>query len=313
MEPVPIIADTTEPMDIKEDIPDRETHNLHSAIEKFCCKNQVQFIPVQVGYGSTRYNINDYLACFGLKPAVYSRILSGLYAEKTENISECSSSEFYVMNNKHGVKTKTKTVYGGDIKALAAITKLLPYKHKLSVLQQLESGSVDKLTSFIAAIPAPDASSVDIIHASSLSENDVVTAIHKKTGGRREFTLVSGKVDIYAHPYVIEVKKANKWKHALGQVLAYVSELPGTIPVLWLFDDNTLDARCMSTMLSVCSKYEVRVCIYNPQCIEFPPPRTCGPADVGTTCDKDFPGVWIGRTMGPSERQRLLATVKSEY
>ena len=49
--------------------------------------------------------------------------------------------------------------------------------------------------------------------------------ISKNTYSRTEVIIESGIVDILTPDKVIEVKKADNWKHALGQTLAYSAEL----------------------------------------------------------------------------------------
>lgn len=44
-------------------------------------------------------------------------------------------------------------------------------------------------------------------------------------GSKAEVSIKSGIVDILTPDKVIEVKKANNWKHALGQTLSYSAEL----------------------------------------------------------------------------------------
>lgn len=58
---------------------------------------------------------------------------------------------------------------------------------------------------------------------------DVVAEEHKravdrlvrKEGGMKEVRTKYGRADVVCYPFVIEVKEARLWKHALGQALAY--------------------------------------------------------------------------------------------
>jgi len=53
------------------------------------------------------------------------------------------------------------------------------------------------------------------------TESDYQYLIHQQLGGQREYKVESGYVDILTEDYAIEVKFANKWKHAIGQALWY--------------------------------------------------------------------------------------------
>lgn len=53
------------------------------------------------------------------------------------------------------------------------------------------------------------------------SEADYAILIHAKTGGQREVTVPSGRVDILTDTHAYEIEWANKWKHAIGQALWY--------------------------------------------------------------------------------------------
>lgn len=55
-------------------------------------------------------------------------------------------------------------------------------------------------------------------------------------GSKTEVIIESGVVDIWTPDTVIEVKKADNWKHALGQTLAYSAELRKT-PYVSLIGD----------------------------------------------------------------------------
>lgn len=55
-------------------------------------------------------------------------------------------------------------------------------------------------------------------------EKRVADELAQQLGGEREIVLECGRVDVRTNSSVIEVKMSNKWKHALGQVLAYAYE-----------------------------------------------------------------------------------------
>ena len=56
---------------------------------------------------------------------------------------------------------------------------------------------------------------------SKISEAEYSAYIHSLIGGEREVSVNSGRVDLIAEDYAIEIEKAPKWKEAIGQCLWY--------------------------------------------------------------------------------------------
>ena len=74
--------------------------------------------------------------------------------------------------------------------------------------------------------------------------------------GQTEVKCDAGIADIVTAEYVIEVKCANNWKHALGQVIAYGFDFPGHQKRIHLFDMGDCDidmirTRCESVQVEV--------------------------------------------------------------
>ena len=103
-----------------------------------------------------------------------------------------------------------------------------------------------------------------------MTEYEVVETIQRKLGGQREFEVPTGAIDLYMHPYVIEVKKAELWKHGLGQVLAYSAQIPGSTPVLWLFQ-HELVSESLPLISTTCAQFDVHVCLFDADNITLPP------------------------------------------
>lgn len=52
-------------------------------------------------------------------------------------------------------------------------------------------------------------------------ESDYADLIQCELGGKREFAVTSGYVDLLTDEFAIEVEFANKWKQSIGQALWY--------------------------------------------------------------------------------------------
>lgn len=64
--------------------------------------------------------------------------------------------------------------------------------------------------------------------------------------GYREVKNPAGRVDVLTSEYVIEVKEANNWKHAIGQILVYSFYYPNHKPMLYLFGDDLANYRLIA-------------------------------------------------------------------
>lgn len=64
-----------------------------------------------------------------------------------------------------------------------------------------------------------------------------------KLNGVRESVNPCGRVDVLTSQYVIEVKEAANWKHAIGQVIVYSFYYPDRKPMLYLFGNDVTKYR----------------------------------------------------------------------
>jgi len=92
-----------------------------------------------------------------------------------------------------------------------------------------------------------------------IKESEVRDALASQVGGETEVNLgCVGRVDVVSPNECIEVKHASKWKHALGQVLAYGSTavMSKKRKRIHLFDTNETD---LNIVQNICAKFDVCV------------------------------------------------------
>ena|SRR5579863_3804169 len=78
----------------------------------------------------------------------------------------------------------------------------------------------------------------------STTEKQIQRKLHKKLGGEMEVDTTFGRIDLLTDDAVIEIKKYDDWKCAVGQVIMYSSDYPDRERIIYLFDvpdDNILD------------------------------------------------------------------------
>lgn len=85
-------------------------------------------------------------------------------------------------------------------------------------------------------------------------EQRIADSWAKKMDGNLEVNCESGRVDIMTQTQVVEVKHVNRWKAAMGQVLAY-AVATGLKPVLILYGSTTEGLRPI--IEKVCSHYGI--------------------------------------------------------
>jgi hypothetical protein len=88
-------------------------------------------------------------------------------------------------------------------------------------------------------------------------EKSVVKRINKSYKGELEVITPVGRIDILTSNRVIEVKKVEMWKSALGQVLSYGYYYRKRKKILYLY--GSLDNVNCVEILRVCAKYKVEV------------------------------------------------------
>lgn len=69
-------------------------------------------------------------------------------------------------------------------------------------------------------------------------ERQVKERLHAKLGGIVEQKTPAGRIDLLTDQDIIEIKEISKWKHALGQVLAYSIDYPEKRKRIHLFGDS---------------------------------------------------------------------------
>lgn len=75
-------------------------------------------------------------------------------------------------------------------------------------------------------------------------------------GSRTEVPCSSGVVDIVTPREIVEVKRAQLWKAAMGQVLAYSADFPGKTPRVHLFGPDVEHYRVAAV---TCERFGVRL------------------------------------------------------
>ena len=108
---------------------------------------------------------------------------------------------------------------------------------------------VDRLNEMFKTLPPPE-------EVEGL-EFEVVKRIQSQIGGEREVACSNGFIDLLTSDLIIEVKKCNMWKHALGQILVYGIDYPNHQKKLFLFDVND-NSKC-ENVRKLCDMYNVEV------------------------------------------------------
>jgi len=86
----------------------------------------------------------------------------------------------------------------------------------------------------------------EIVVSKTLIEQGKSDFLADKLNGHREVKNPAGRVDVLTSEYVIEVKEANNWKHAIGQILVYSFYYPNHKPMLYLFGDDLVNYRLIA-------------------------------------------------------------------
>ena len=75
-------------------------------------------------------------------------------------------------------------------------------------------------------------------------EKQIQHKLHKKLGGKIEVCTTHGRIDLLTRDAIIEIKKYDDWKHAIGQLHVYSIGYPNKQKMIYLFDipkNNVLD------------------------------------------------------------------------
>lgn len=77
----------------------------------------------------------------------------------------------------------------------------------------------------------------ELVTDEKVHEKEIQERMQKMFGGQREVHTPVGYIDLLTDTQLIESKRANGWKGALGQVLSYGKFYPNHELVLYLFGD----------------------------------------------------------------------------
>ena len=80
--------------------------------------------------------------------------------------------------------------------------------------------------------------------------------IIQEEGGEKEVETIYGCADIVTDTKIIEIKRADQWKHALGQVLIYGRAFPSKEKWLYLFNGQKEDPLLLAT---TCATFNVKI------------------------------------------------------
>ena len=80
--------------------------------------------------------------------------------------------------------------------------------------------------------------------------------LQEELGGEIEVEYEGNFIDLLTDTEIIEIKKANKWKHALGQLLVYSDGFPNHKKRLHLFDNDDVNYKRIKKH---CDKFNVKV------------------------------------------------------
>lgn len=89
------------------------------------------------------------------------------------------------------------------------------------------------------------------------TEKLIQTRLHTQLGGNIEVEVPTGFIDLLTDSELIEIKTYRKWKHGLGQLLAYSKFEHHSSLRLHLFDiDDSIDKQII---IDTCSNYNISV------------------------------------------------------
>lgn len=95
------------------------------------------------------------------------------------------------------------------------------------------------------------------------TERRVREELFEREGGIMEVACKCGQADLLTEEEVVEVKSIFKWKHALGQVLAYSTCFPEHRARIHLYQDDAVESSDLSSIIAVCAKFDVRVTLHH--------------------------------------------------
>lgn len=100
-----------------------------------------------------------------------------------------------------------------------------------------------------------EALSLITLSETTQQEKEIKMALKDKYEADCEVRTPAGYIDLMSKKYVIEIKEASKWKHAIGQVLSYGVYHPEKKPMIVLFGD----VDHVEIIREVCSKLDIEL------------------------------------------------------
>jgi hypothetical protein len=92
--------------------------------------------------------------------------------------------------------------------------------------------------------------------SNKVSEKDIQVKVHQMFGGVREVNTPVGFIDLLTDTDLVEVKTAETWKQACGQLLSYSKFYPNHNLVLYLFGKCP---RSIKECSLFCEKYNIKL------------------------------------------------------
>ena len=90
-------------------------------------------------------------------------------------------------------------------------------------------------------------------------EKVVQQQVAKEWNGQMEVETPVGFIDVLTPTMIIEVKEASKWKHAIGQILAYSAYYPDKEKCIYLF--GPLDRKHVVDF--ICKQHGIKVMVHD--------------------------------------------------
>ena len=89
----------------------------------------------------------------------------------------------------------------------------------------------------------------------STKEQDIQSKLQTKYKGEIEVETEFGNIDLLTEKYIIEIKKYDNWKCAIGQILVYSLKYPNKIKMIYLFDVS--DKHQINAIKKICKNYSI--------------------------------------------------------
>lgn len=92
-------------------------------------------------------------------------------------------------------------------------------------------------------------------------EKRIQLKLKQQLGAKIEVKTPVGNIDLLTSEHIIEVKKFNQWKHALGQILCYSNYYPNHKKQIYLYENES--EKDLEIMKSICKGFGVEVIYYS--------------------------------------------------